>query len=88
MGQKTMTPKQYRNAINRLGLSQVAAAHLLGVNPRTSRHWANDTSPPDSVRQVLQLRLAIIAAIEELERDFPQGEAPALKRLQAAIRDR
>jgi len=36
----TMTPDQYRAAIGRLGLSQVGAAKLLGVDPRTSRRWA------------------------------------------------
>lgn len=36
-----MSPDQYRSAIERLGLSQVAAAKLLGVDARTSRRWAN-----------------------------------------------
>lgn len=35
-----MTPDQYRTAIETLGLSQVAAARLLGVDARTSRRWA------------------------------------------------
>jgi DNA-binding transcriptional regulator YiaG len=35
-----MTPDQYRNAIETLGLSQIAAAKLLGVDARTSRRWA------------------------------------------------
>lgn len=35
-----MTADEYRTAIETLGLSQVAAARLLGVAPRTSRHWA------------------------------------------------
>jgi DNA-binding transcriptional regulator YiaG len=35
-----MTSDQYRNAIEKLGLSQVAAARLLGVDARTSRRWA------------------------------------------------
>ena len=36
-----MTSDQYRAAIETLGLSQVAAAKLLGVDPRTSRRWAS-----------------------------------------------
>ena len=36
-----MTPDEYRAAIEKLGLSQVAAAKLLGVDKRTSRRWAN-----------------------------------------------
>jgi DNA-binding transcriptional regulator YiaG len=35
-----MTPDEYRDAIARLDLSQVAAARLLGVDERTSRKWA------------------------------------------------
>ena len=35
-----MTPDEYRLAIETLGLSQIAAARLLGVDPRTSRKWA------------------------------------------------
>jgi DNA-binding transcriptional regulator YiaG len=35
-----MTAKQYRSAIERLGLSQVKAAAFLGVSPRQSRRWA------------------------------------------------
>jgi DNA-binding transcriptional regulator YiaG len=44
-----MTPAQYRAAIEALGLSQLAAARLLGVDGRTSRRWANgerDIPPP------------------------------------------
>lgn len=35
-----MTKDEYREAIERLGLSQIAAAKLLGVDDRTSRRWA------------------------------------------------
>lgn len=35
-----MTPDEYRAAIKRLGLSQVAAGQLLGVDGRTSQKWA------------------------------------------------
>jgi hypothetical protein len=35
-----MTPAQYRDALARLDLTQVAAARLLGINDRTSRRWA------------------------------------------------
>lgn len=44
-----MTADEYRDAIERLGLSQVAAARLLGVDDRTSRRWAigeRDIPPP------------------------------------------
>jgi DNA-binding transcriptional regulator YiaG len=35
-----MTPLQFRTHITKLGLSQVQAAHVLGVTPRTARRWA------------------------------------------------
>jgi DNA-binding transcriptional regulator YiaG len=44
-----MTPDEYRTAIETLGLSQIAAARLLGVDERTSRRWATgerDVPPP------------------------------------------
>lgn len=43
-----MTPDQYREAIATLGLSQVKAAALLGVNERTSRDWAKNGAPPSA----------------------------------------
>jgi DNA-binding transcriptional regulator YiaG len=36
-----VTADDYRIAIKQLGLSQVAAANLLGVDERTSRRWAS-----------------------------------------------
>ena len=47
-----MTPHEYREAIERLGLSQIAAARLLGVDARTSRRWASGERdvPPPAVR--------------------------------------
>jgi len=44
-----VTPDEYREMIERLGLSQKAAARLLGVDERTSRRWAcgeRDIPPP------------------------------------------
>ncbi len=35
-----MTALQFRNTIAKIGLSQVKAAHTLGVTPRTARRWA------------------------------------------------
>ncbi len=47
-----MTPDEYRAAIEKLGLSQIAAARLLGVDERTSRRWAlgERDIPPPAVR--------------------------------------
>lgn len=47
-----MSPDDYRAALEKLGLSQVAAARLLGVDDRTSRRWAcgERDIPPPAVR--------------------------------------
>jgi DNA-binding transcriptional regulator YiaG len=52
-----VTPDEYRLAIEQLGLSQIAAARLLGVDERTSRRWANGERdiPPPAVRFLLYL---------------------------------
>lgn len=45
-----MTGNQYQTMIDKLGLSQLAAARLLRVDGRTSRKWANNERPvPDWV---------------------------------------
>jgi len=44
-----MTPDEYRETIEALGMTQGAAARLLGVDDRTSRRWAcgeRDIPPP------------------------------------------
>jgi DNA-binding transcriptional regulator YiaG len=35
-----MTAQKFRDTIAKLGLSQVKAAHVLGIAPRTARRWA------------------------------------------------
>lgn len=50
-----MTPTEYRQAIQALGLSQVRAAHALGVNERTSRRWARDGAPSHVAGALSQL---------------------------------
>ena len=54
-----MTAKQFQTAIDRLGLSQVGAAKLLGADPRTARRWAlGERSVPEPVAILLRLMLA------------------------------
>jgi DNA-binding transcriptional regulator YiaG len=51
-----MTPNEYRQAIAALNLTQVGAATLLGVSPRTSRRWAlGESEIPESVALALRL---------------------------------
>lgn len=55
-----MSPAQYRDAIARLGLTQVAAGEFLIGNPRTSRRWASGESPvPQSVAMLLRLMIKL-----------------------------
>jgi plasmid maintenance system antidote protein VapI len=53
-----MTPRQYRAALDALELTQVRAAELLGVQPRSSRRWISGKVPvPQSVALTLRLML-------------------------------
>lgn len=49
-----MTPAEYRATIARLGLTQVAAGRLLGVDGRTGQKWAlGERSVPGPVIRLL-----------------------------------
>lgn len=55
-----MTPKQYADAIDRLGLSQRSAAAFLGVGERQSRRWiAGENAIPESVAKLLRLMIRL-----------------------------
>lgn len=47
-----MTPEAFRDALSRLGLSQVDGATLFGVDPRTVRRWVSGERevPPPAAR--------------------------------------
>jgi DNA-binding transcriptional regulator YiaG len=53
-----MTSHQFRTVITKVGLSQVQAAHVLGVTPRTARRWALDevkvSSPAAKLLRLIQ----------------------------------
>lgn len=58
--QAIMTPKQYADAIERLGLSQRAAGAFFGVDERQSRRWiAGDSAIPESVAKLLRLMIKL-----------------------------
>ena len=62
-----MTPKQYADAIARLGLSQRAAGAFLGVDERQSRRWvAGDSAVPESVAKLLRLMIRLKLKPEEV----------------------
>jgi len=54
-----MTAEEYRNVIRALGLSQLRASILLGVDERTSRRWASGEReiPPPAARFLRYLQL-------------------------------
>lgn len=62
-----MTPKQYAEAIAKLGLSQRAAGHFLGVDERTSRKWiAGDSRIPESAAKLLRLMVRLGLSPDEV----------------------
>ena len=54
-----MTPAEYRTLIAALGLSQVGAARVLGIDPRTSRRYALGETP---IPQIVEILLGILRA--------------------------
>ena len=63
-----MTPKQYAEAIARLGLSQRAAGRFLGVDERTSRKWiAGGARIPESAAMLLRLMIRLKIKPEDVK---------------------
>jgi hypothetical protein len=54
----TMSAKEYRDALEHLDISQLAAGKLFGVGSRTSRRWAlGEARVPLAVAMLLRLML-------------------------------
>ena len=63
-----MTASQFRNALDRLGLSQLGAARLLGADGRTARRWAlGERSIPPTVAILLRLLMADRITAEDID---------------------
>ena len=63
-----MTPTQYATAIEKIGLSQRAAGHFLGIDERQSRRWiAGDARIPESVAKLLRLMIKLGLAPEDVK---------------------
>lgn len=63
-----MTPNQFRNALDRLGLSQAGAAALVGADPRTGRRWAlGERAVPECVAILLRLLVARKITRDDIE---------------------
>jgi hypothetical protein len=54
-----MTSDQYRTALEKLGLSQGAAAKFLGVSLRTSWGYANGEPIPEGYAMLLRLMVRL-----------------------------
>lgn len=79
-----MTPDEYRAAIAALGLTQLAAARLLGVNPRTSRKWACGEAPiAEPAVRMLRLMIALRISPERALKLVGAPGAPSHQRDQA-----
>jgi len=64
-----MTPTQFRDAIDKVGLSQVGTARLLGTDPRTARRWAlGESDIPDSVAILLRLLVTKKITTKDIEK--------------------
>lgn len=67
-----MTPDEFRALLAALGLSQLRAARLLGIQGRTIRHWcAGDRDIPNWAPRFL--RLAAHLGIERSEELLREG---------------
>jgi DNA-binding transcriptional regulator YdaS (Cro superfamily) len=66
-----MNARQYRDAIERLGLNQTTMARLLGIDARTSRRYAlGECNVPPHTARVIEF---------ELERTTPNKGRPVRK---------
>lgn len=63
-----MTATQFRNTLDKLGLSQLAAARLLQVDGRTARRWVSgERSIPSDVAILLRLLTTKKITVEDIE---------------------
>jgi hypothetical protein len=63
-----MTPKQYADAIDRLGLSQRAAGVFLKIGERQSRRWiAGDAKVTESAAMLLRLMIRLKLSPEDVK---------------------
>lgn len=75
-----MTTDEYRAALDKLGISQLAAGRLFSVGSRTSRRWAlGEARVPMAVAMMLRLMLKKKLTLEvplwnEVARDWDQTQ--------------
>jgi len=63
-----VTPTQYADAIERLGLTQRAAGEFLGIDERQSRRWiAGDARIPEAVAKLLRLMIRLKLTCDDVK---------------------
>lgn len=63
-----MTANQFRAALDRLKLSQLGAARLVGADPRTARRWAlGERTVPECVAILLRLLIAAKITVADVD---------------------
>lgn len=74
-----VTPKQFREALHDLGLSQAEFARLLDVSPRSVTRWASDggEEAPGPVRAYLRVMQMAPAGLRGVE--VARGRGPSFK---------
>jgi hypothetical protein len=71
-----VTHNEYRKALEKLNLSQVGAARMLGVDGRTSRRWiAGEVPIPHAVSIVLTVMRKCKLSSEDVIRWCPAKDA-------------
>ena len=63
-----MTPLQLERALDRLGLSQVGAAAILGVSDRAVRRYIAGTPIPEPFAKLLRLALAGKITVDDIKK--------------------
>ncbi len=65
-----MTPVQFRSALGKLDITQVEAARLVCVNPRTVRDWiSGETRIPEAVAILLRFMIKMELNQEDVKSD-------------------
>ncbi len=67
-----MTARQFKLALDKLGLSQMGAGRMLGIDGRTVRRYVADGSPgargiPEPLAKLLRLAVAGKVSVEDIE---------------------
>ena len=78
-----MTANQYREALAALGMTQVGASKVLGINERTSRRFALDGDLPWYIEVLLKVMVAKSVPVREIIKapDYEQLPRPAAQLL-------